>query len=142
MDWIYKRKSERFNVFKILYKRFKIILNLKVRSRSDHGREGENIMFTYFCENKDILQEFYLPKTPQQNEIVERKNITLKEMFRVVLTSKNLVKRFWTEVLNTTCHISNKVYLRSGSNQTQYEILDNRKPNVKYFHMFGCVCDI
>ncbi|XP_073290496.1 uncharacterized protein [Primulina huaijiensis] len=80
------------------------------------------------------------PKTPQQNGIGERKNRTLQEMARVMLASKNISKRFWAEALNTACHISNRVYLRSGSTMTSYEIMMGKKPNLKYFHVFGCVC--
>ncbi|XP_075515303.1 uncharacterized protein LOC142549942 [Primulina tabacum] len=80
------------------------------------------------------------PKIPQQNGIAERKNKTLQEMTRVMLTSKNISKRFWAEDLNTACHISNKVYLRSGSTMTSYEIIMGKKPNLKYFYVFGCVC--
>ncbi|XP_073049030.1 uncharacterized protein [Primulina eburnea] len=40
---------------------------------------------------KGISHEFSAPKTPQQNGIAERKNRTLQEMARVMLTSKNSV---------------------------------------------------
>lgn len=96
-------------------------------------------MFTEFCENKGITQEFSSPKTPQQNGIVERKNRTLQEMARVML-SKQLAKIYWTKALNTVCHIGTKVFLRSGSTKTLYEIMNNKNPNLKYFHVFWCVC--
>ncbi|XP_073282378.1 uncharacterized protein [Primulina huaijiensis] len=89
---------------------------------------------------KGISYEFSAPKTPQQNGIAERKNRTLQETARAMLASKNISKRFWAEALNTACHISNRVYLRSGSTMTSYEIIMGKKPNLKYFHVFGCVC--
>lgn len=49
---------------------------------------------------------------------------------------------FWAEVLNTACHIHNRVTLRPGTSLTHYEIWKGRKPNVKYFHVFGSVCFI
>ncbi|XP_073121706.1 uncharacterized protein [Henckelia pumila] len=60
-----------------------------------------------------ISQEFSAPKTPQQNGIAERKNRRLQEMARVMMSSNNISKRFRAEALNTACHISNRVYLRS-----------------------------
>ncbi|KAL8542548.1 hypothetical protein ACS0TY_003427 [Phlomoides rotata] len=63
-------------------------------------------------------------------------------MARVMLTAKKLSKRFWAEALNIVCHISNRVFLRSGSSKTPYESLNNKKPNLKYFHIFWCVCYI
>ncbi|MGV8065650.1 hypothetical protein PJP13_29925, partial [Mycobacterium kansasii] len=50
------------------------------RIRSDHGSEFENSNFEKFCCDEGISYEFFVPKTPQQNEIVERKNRVLQEM--------------------------------------------------------------
>lgn len=94
-------------------------------------------MFESLCDKKGITREFYAPKTPQQNGIAERKNRTLKEMARDMWSSKNISKRFLAEALNTACHISNRVYLRSGSS---YVIIMGKRPNLKHFHVFGCVC--
>ncbi|XP_075524511.1 uncharacterized protein LOC142556904 [Primulina tabacum] len=136
-----REKSDTFSVFKQLVTRITNFHSLKVRRiRTDHGKEFENSSFSSFCDRKGISHEFMAPKTPQQNGIAERKNRTLQEMARVMLTSKNISKRFWAEALNTACHISNKVYLRSVSTMTSYEIIMGKKPNLKYFHIFGCVC--
>ncbi|XP_073128980.1 uncharacterized protein [Henckelia pumila] len=80
-----------------------------IRIRTDHGKEFENSLFEQFCEKEGISHEYSAPKTPQQNGIAERKNRTLQEMARVMLSSKNIAKRFWVEALNTACHISNRV---------------------------------
>ncbi|XP_073036620.1 uncharacterized protein [Primulina eburnea] len=136
-----KEKSDTFEVFKNLITRITNLHSLKIiRIRTNHGKEFENRSFSSFCDRKGISHEFSAPKTPQQNGIAERKNRTLQEMARVMLTSKNLAKRFWAEALNTACHISNRVYLRSGSTMTSYEIIMGKKPNLRYFHVFGCVC--
>lgn len=57
-----------------------------------------------------------------------------------MLSSKNISKRFSVEALNTACHISNHVYLRSGLTMTSYEILIGKRPKQKYFHVLECVC--
>ena len=44
------------------------------RIRSDHEREFENTKLVTFCNEQGSHQEFFSPKTPQQNGIVERKN--------------------------------------------------------------------
>ncbi|XP_073061940.1 uncharacterized protein [Primulina eburnea] len=136
-----KEKSDTFDVFKNLITRITNLHSLKIRRiKTDHGKEFENRSFSSFCDRKGISHEFSAPKTPQQNGINERKKRTLQEMARVMLTSKNLAKRFWVEALNTTCHISNRVYLRSGSTMTSYEIIMGKKLNLRYFLVFGCVC--
>lgn len=74
--------------------------------------------------------------------MVELKNRTLQEMARVMLHAKNLPYYLWIEALNTTCHIHNRVTIRLGTEVTHYELWKGRKPNVKYFHMFGSKCYI
>ncbi|XP_073287691.1 uncharacterized protein [Primulina huaijiensis] len=136
-----REKSDTFAAFKKLHAKITNLHDLRVgKIRTDHGKEFENSHFTSFCEKRGITHEFSAPKTPQQNGIAERKNRTLQEMARVMLSSKNISKRFWAEALNTACHISNRVYLRSGSTMTSYEIIMGKRPNLKYFHVFGCVC--
>lgn len=48
-----------------------------VRIRCDHGKEFENSVYDDFCKSYGISHEFLAPKTPEQNEVVERKNMTL-----------------------------------------------------------------
>ena len=67
---------------------------------------------------------------------------TLQEMARVMLLAKDLPSHFWAEAVNTACHIHNRVTIRKGTSATAYEIWRGRKPNVKYFHVFGAVCYI
>ncbi|TYK27534.1 gag-pol polyprotein [Cucumis melo var. makuwa] len=49
--------------------------------------------------------------TPQQNDVVERKNRTLQEKARVMIHAKHLPIYFWVEALNTVCHIHNRYML-------------------------------
>ena len=81
-----------------------------VKIRSDHGKEFENARFESFCENNGIKREFSAPKTPQQNGVVERKNRVLQEMARVLLLNRKIPQKFWGEAMNTSCHISNRIF--------------------------------
>ncbi|KAA0026048.1 gag-pol polyprotein [Cucumis melo var. makuwa] len=67
---------------------------------------------------------------------------TLQEMARVMIHAKNLPLHFWAEAINTACHIHNRITTRSETNVTLYELWKGRKPNVKYFHIFGSTCYI
>ena len=93
-----------------------------VRIQSDHGKEFENTIFAKFCDKHGIAHEFFAPKTPQQNGVVERKNRTFQEMARVMLNSKKLSTRLWVEAVSTSCYTINRVFLRQGTNKTSYEI--------------------
>jgi transposase InsO family protein len=70
-----------------------------MRIRIDHGREFENVKFEEFCHSYGIKQEFSSPITPQQNVVVERKNMVIQEMARVKIHSKNLAQHFWQEAV-------------------------------------------
>ncbi|CAL2248998.1 unnamed protein product [Prunus armeniaca] len=141
-----REKSETFQRFKSvchLLQKEKMTSHLPlVRIRTDHGSEFENSQFLKFCEEMGIKHEFSAPITPQQNGVVERKNRVLVEMARVMLNSKNLAKHFWAEAVNTACYTSNRVFVRSGTKQTPYEIWKGKKPNVSYFKVFGSTCYI
>ncbi|KAA0048721.1 gag-pol polyprotein [Cucumis melo var. makuwa] len=112
------------------------------RIRTEHGCEFENKHFAEFCDNEGIFHEFSAQLTPQENGVVEKRNQTLQEMARVMIHAKQLPIQFWAEALNTACHIHNRVILRPRTTTTSYELWKGRKPNVKYFHIFGGTCFI
>ena len=95
-----------------------------------------------FCTRSGISQEFSAPITPQQNGVVERKNKVIQEMARAMLYNKNVARNLWGEAVNIICHTINKVYFRPGTKKTPYELWKGRKPNVKYFRIFGSTCFI
>ena len=111
-----------------------------VRVRSDHGGEFENDKFESLFDSYGIAHDFSCPRTPQQNGVVERKNRTLQEMARTMLQETGMAKHFWAEAVNTACYIQNRISVRPILNKTPYELWKKVKPNISYFHPFGCVC--
>ena len=94
------------------------------------------------CDELGIAHQFSAPRTPQQNGVAERKNRTLIDMSRTMLAENNLLGYFWAEAFSTACYIANKTLLRNTLNKTPYELIKGRKPNLAYFHTFGCQCYI
>ena len=45
--------------------------------------------------------------TPQQNGVAKRKNRTIMNMVRSMLSLKKIPKTFWPEVVNWTGHVLN-----------------------------------
>jgi hypothetical protein len=74
--------------------------------------------------------------------VVERKNRTIIDMARTMLGEFKTPERFWSEVVNTTCHAINRLYLHRLLKKTSYELLTGNKPNVSYFRVFGSKCYI
>jgi hypothetical protein len=56
--------------------------------------------------------------------------------------SIGLQRRFWAEAVNTTCYVSNRIYLGVYKKKTYYELMHSRTPKVSHFHFFGSKCFI
>ena len=80
---------------------------------SDRGGEFQNEKFEHFCEKHVINHNFSAPRTPQQNGVVERKNMSLEELARTMLNENSLPKYFWADAVNTACYVLNRVLIRA-----------------------------
>ncbi|KAI3820081.1 hypothetical protein L1987_13937 [Smallanthus sonchifolius] len=119
------------------------LCKLKVRRiRSDNGTEFKNNLMELFYLKKGIRHEFSAPYTPQQNGVAERKNITLIETARTMLSDAKLPVTFWSEAVNTACHVLNRVLVVKRHNKTCYELINNRFPNLDYLVPFGSPCSL
>jgi len=63
-------------------------------------------------------------------------------MARTMIHENNLAKHLWAEVVNTACYVQNRIYIRPILEKTTYELFKGRRPNISYFHEFGCTCYI
>jgi len=106
--------------------------------RSDNGTEFRNNTLNSFSTETGISQNFSSAGTPEQNGVVERKNRTLIEAARSMLAESRLPTKFWAEAIACACHTQNRSIYVKRHKKTAYEVLRNRKPNVGYFHVFGC----
>jgi transposase InsO family protein len=134
--WVFflQDKSETQEVLKKFMKRTQNEFDAKVkRIRSDNGTKFKNTQVEDYLDEEGIKHEFSAPYTPQQNGVAERKNRTLIEMARTMLDEYKTLNRFWAEVSNTACHVTNRLYLHKLLKKTSYELLTSNKPNVSYF---------
>nr|GFA33794.1 hypothetical protein [Tanacetum cinerariifolium] len=90
------------------------------------------------CRMNGIKREFSVPRTPQQNGIAERKNMTLIEAARTMLADLLLPILFLTEAVNTACYVQNMVLVTKPHNKTPYELLHGRTPSIGFMRHFGC----
>jgi hypothetical protein len=110
--------------------------------RSDNGTEFKNSQIEGFLEEEGIKHEFSSPYTPQQNGVVERKNITILDIARTMVDEYKTPDRFWAEAINTACYFINQLYLHQILKKTSYELLTGKKPNVSSFRVFESKCFI
>ena len=103
-------KDKFFSTFSKFYTK---ILNEKntiiVCIHSEHGIEFKNQNFENFCNENIIQHNFFAPRIPQQNDVIERKNKTLVDMAYTILCEENLAKYFWTKAINIAYYILNRV---------------------------------
>ncbi|GJY53063.1 retrovirus-related pol polyprotein from transposon TNT 1-94 [Tanacetum coccineum] len=101
---------------------------------------SENKTLAKFFDEVGISQQFSAARTPQQNGVVERRNRTLVEAARTMLTFANLPLFLWAEAIATACFTQNRSIIHKRFDKTPYELINKRKPNIKFFHVFGCRC--
>ncbi|GKB41544.1 retrovirus-related pol polyprotein from transposon TNT 1-94, partial [Tanacetum coccineum] len=46
----------------------------------------------------------------------------------------------WVEAINTACYTQNRSIIRRRYNKTPYELMQDKKPNLSFFHVFGTLC--
>nr|GEZ46968.1 integrase, catalytic region, zinc finger, CCHC-type, peptidase aspartic, catalytic [Tanacetum cinerariifolium] len=110
------------------------------RVRTDNGTEFKNKILAKFFDEVGITQQFSAARTPQQNGVVERRNKTLVKSARTMLTFTNLPSFVWAEAITTAYFTQNRLIIHKRFDKTPYELMNKRKPNIKFLHVFGCRC--
>ncbi|XP_058765508.1 uncharacterized protein LOC131639000 [Vicia villosa] len=134
------RKDEVFDVFK----RFKSMAErqcgrkLKVL-KTDGGGEYTSVAFGKYCDDEGIVREVVPPYTPQQNGIAERKNRSIMNMVRSMLSGKSLPKELWGEAVSTATYLLNRCPTKKLEKLTPEEAWCGFKPNLSHLRVFGSV---
>ena len=137
------------------FKSFKYVIELKTSKRikcvrSDRGGEyygrynetGQNLgPFARFLQECGIEAQYTMPGTPQQNGVAERRNRTLLDMVRCMLSHSSLPDFLWGDVIKTAVYILNQVPSKSVP-KTPYELMTGKKPTLKHFHVWGCKAEV
>ena len=74
------------------------------------------------------------PGTPQQNGVAKRRNMTLLEMGRSMMSYSTLLISFWGYALKTAMHKLILVLSKSVPN-TPKKLWSRRKPSMKNLHI-------
>jgi len=128
--WVYflQEESEALDVFKL----FKVLVEKEsgkflISLRIDRGGEYTSYDFTKFCEKNEIQRQLTAAYTPQQNGVCEKKNRTILNMVRSILTRSGVPKTFWPEVVAWSIHILNRSPTLSVqiSNQMRHGVEEN-----------------
>nr|GEU37026.1 retrovirus-related Pol polyprotein from transposon TNT 1-94 [Tanacetum cinerariifolium] len=110
--------------------------------RTDKGTEFLNKTLHAYFASEGILHQTSVARTPEQNGFVERRNRTLVEAARTMLSAAKVPLFFWAEAIAITCFTQNRSLVIPHHEKTPYHIINDRKPLVKYFHIFDTFCYI
>jgi hypothetical protein len=140
--WIYflTEKGETFDMFK----RFKSRVEKEVGKyicclRTDRGGEFTSNSFNQFCEEHGIRRQLTAAYTPQQNGVAGRRNRTIMNMVRCLLTEKEMPKKFWPEAARWTSHVLNRSLTSAVNDMVPEECWSGVKPSVDHFSVVGCI---
>ncbi|GKE57919.1 ribonuclease H-like domain-containing protein [Tanacetum coccineum] len=112
-------KDETSGILKRFITEIENLVDKKVKIiRCDNGTKFKNRVMSKFCEKKSIKKEFSVARTPQQNGVAKRRNMTLINATR-------------TMVLVVKPH-----------NKTPYELFRGRTPALSFMRPFGCYVTI
>nr|GEX84008.1 retrovirus-related Pol polyprotein from transposon TNT 1-94 [Tanacetum cinerariifolium] len=110
--------------------------------RTDKGTEFLNQTLHAYFAAEGILHQTSVARTPEQNGVVERQNRTLVEAVRTMLSAAKVPLFFWVEAIATACFAQNCYLVIPRNEKTPYHIINDRKPSVKFFYIFGSLCYI
>ncbi|GJW36956.1 retrotransposon protein, putative, ty1-copia subclass [Tanacetum coccineum] len=134
--YLLKHKHEVFKTFKVFQKEVENQLGKTIKSlRSDRGGEYMSQEFLDHLKEHGIIAHRTPPYTPQNNGVSERRNQTLLDMVRSMMSQTTLPKSFWDYALETAARILNMVPTKEGD-KTPYEIWHGQAPKLSYFKVW------
>nr|GEX50996.1 retrovirus-related Pol polyprotein from transposon TNT 1-94 [Tanacetum cinerariifolium] len=83
---------------------------------------------------------FQIQGRAQQNGVVERRNRTLVEAARTMLIFSRAPLFLWAEAIDSACFTQNRSIIHRHFNKTPYELINGRKPDISFLHVFGALC--
>nr|GFC67080.1 hypothetical protein [Tanacetum cinerariifolium] len=98
--------------------------------------------WTHFLRSKDETSEVLIDFLRLVQRGLHAQNHTLVEAARTMLSAAKVPLFFWAEAIATTCFTQNRSLVIPRHEKTPYHIINDRKPSVKFFYIFGSLCYI
>ncbi|GJS96710.1 retrovirus-related pol polyprotein from transposon TNT 1-94 [Tanacetum coccineum] len=110
------------------------------RKKTDNGTEFANKTLREYYEKVGISHETYVAHSPQQNDVLERRNHTLVEAARIMLIYAKAPLFLCAEAVATACYTQNRSIIRLRHGKTPYGLLHEKLPDLSFFHVFSALC--
>ena len=132
------KKSETFGKFKEFMEENEKQLGKSLKTlRLDRGGKYLDTEVKDHLLEYGILSQLTASGTPQQNDVPERRNRTLLDMVRSMMSYSSLPISFWGYSLQTAIYILNVVPSKSIK-KTPLELWNGHKPSLRHFCIWGC----
>nr|GEV13674.1 reverse transcriptase domain-containing protein [Tanacetum cinerariifolium] len=141
--WVHflRSKDEAPEVIIKFLKRITVLLqSLVIIIRTDNGTEFKNKMLKEYFDTVGISYQISSVRTPQQNGVVERRNRTLVEAARTMLIFSRASLFLRVKAIATACFTQNHSIIHRRFNNTPYELINERKSDISFLHVFGALC--
>ena len=136
--YLMRHKSESFEKFKEFQNEVQNQLGKTIKFlRSDRGGEYLSLEFGDHLKQCGIIPQLTPPGTPQWNGVSERRNRTLLDMVRSMMSQADLPLSFWGYALETAAFTLNRVPSKSVE-KTPYEIWTGKRPGLSFLKVWGC----
>ncbi|KAL4355016.1 hypothetical protein GQ457_06G004800 [Hibiscus cannabinus] len=144
-------KSEALEAFKIFKaevkkqcgKQIKIVR--RDRGGEYYGRYTEYgqvpAPFVKFLQDNGIIGQYTMSGSPDQNGVMERRNRTLMDMVRSMLSGSNLSKSLCVEALKTAVYILNRVPTKAVP-KTPFELFKGWIPSLRHIRLWRCPSEV
>ena len=133
-----KHKSETFEKFKQFQSEVENHRNKRIKFlQSDRGGEYLSSEFGLHLKQCGIVSQLTPPGTTKRNGVYERRNHTLLDMVRYMMSLTDLPLSFWGYALETTAFMLNRAPSKSVETMP-YELWFDKKPKLSFLKIWGC----
>ena len=133
-----KHKSETFEKFKKFQSEAETHHNKKIKFlRSDRGGEYLSFEFGAHLRQCGIVSQLTPPGTQRRNGVSERRNRTLLDMVRSMMSLTDLPLSFWGYALETAAFTLNRAPSKSVETTPQ-ELWFGKKPKLLFLKIWDC----
>ena len=137
--YLMKHKSETFEKFKEFQSEVENQRDRKIKFlRLDRGGEYLSHEFGTHLRKCGIVSQLTPPGTPQRNGVSERRNCTLLDMVRSMMSLTDLPLSFWGYALETATFTLNRAPSKSVET-TPYELWFGKKPKLSFLKVWDAM---
>ena len=138
--YLMRHKSESFEMFKSFQNEVQNKLGKTIKAlQSDRGGEYLSQEFDDHLRTCGIISQLTPPGTPQWNGVSDRRNRTLLDMVRYMMSPIDLPFTFWGYALETAAFTLNRVPSKAVE-KTPYEMWTGKRPSLSFLKIWGCEC--